>query len=214
VARKRRPRRSSAEVRQTILEIARKLFDEHGFEATTTLQIAREADVSERLIFSHFGTKVGLFNAAVITPFAEVIRAFIDETISNTRSSTWDERLNHLITGLYDLAREHRTALLTALNAGGTRNGTQHEVFDDLARSFQDIVLAITPDDEIRKDWDHNASLAAFAGTVFGVALLDDLIFPSGEFRPSRERLLEEMRKRTLVGIMRHPEPWTPQKRH
>jgi AcrR family transcriptional regulator len=213
-AKNRRPRRSSTEVREAILAIARKLFDEYGYEATTTLQIATEADVSERLIFSHFGTKVGLFNAAVISPFAEVIRVFIDDTISNTRNSTLDERLDQFNTGLYDLAREHRTALRTALHAGDTKNGMNHgKLFDDLARSFQTIVLAITPDAEIREDWDHSASLAAFAGTVFGVALLDDLIFPSGEPRPSRERLLEEMLKRTLVGIMRHPRPWTPQKR-
>jgi hypothetical protein len=92
------------------------------------------------------------------------------------------------------------------------KNGGQNDdVFDDLARSFQDIVLAISPDEEIREDWDHKASLAAFAGTVFGVALLDDLIFPVGEPRPSRGRLLREMRKRTLIGIMRHPVPWTPE---
>jgi AcrR family transcriptional regulator len=209
----RRSRRSSKEVRETILEIARKLFDENGYEATTTLQIAKEAGVSERLIFSHFGTKVGLFTAAVITPFASVIGSYIEATVKQARGdSTWEERLDYFVRGLYDLAREHRTALLTALEASSASGRSPHDdVLDYLARSFQKLPLIVEPDEEFRDDYDARASLAAFVGMVFGVALLDDLIFPAGARRPSQQRLIEEMRKTTLLGVMKHPVPWSPE---
>jgi AcrR family transcriptional regulator len=208
-----RRRRSSQEVREKILEIARKLFDERGYEATTTMQIAQEAGISERLIFSHFGTKEELFNAAVITPFASVIRSYMETTLSRTRHSNWEDRIDYFVRGLYDLAMEHRTALLTALEATSSQDGSPHgDVFDYLARSFQDMLLVVEPSEEYREDYDAKASLAAFVGMVFGVALLEDLIFPAGARRPSRQRLIDEMRKTTLVGVMRHPTPWTPRR--
>lgn len=40
------------------------LFAEHGFTATSTRKVARAADVSEGLIFHHFGNKQGLLLGA------------------------------------------------------------------------------------------------------------------------------------------------------
>jgi len=201
-----RRRRSSKEVRETILALARELFDENGYEATTTIQIAKAAGVSERLIFSNFGTKAELFNAAVITPFASVITSYVKASARDTRNSSMEERIDYFVRGLYDLAREHRTALLTALEASSSNGPSPHEnVLDFLARSFQGTLLELSPDEEFREDYDSEASLAAFVGMVFGVALLDSLIFPVGYRRPTRRRLIEEMRKTTLIGVARDP---------
>jgi AcrR family transcriptional regulator len=202
-----RKRRSSKEVRETILALARELFDQNGYQATTTMQIAKRAGVSERLIFSNFGTKAELFNAAVITPFAAVITSYVKASARDTRNSSMEERIDYFVRGLYDLAREHRTALLTALEASNSDGRSPHEnVLDYLARSFQGTLLELSPDEEFREGYDSDASLAAFVGMVFGVALLDDLIFPTGFRRPTRRRLIEEMRKTTLFGVAREPE--------
>ena len=45
------------ETRQRILEVALRLFSTQGYAATSTRQLAKEAGVSEGLIFHHFGTK-------------------------------------------------------------------------------------------------------------------------------------------------------------
>jgi AcrR family transcriptional regulator len=183
--------------------VARALFDAHGYQSTTTAQIAKEAEVSERLIFSHFGTKAELFDAAVIAPFGAVIGTYIESSASSTKNAPLPERVDHFMRGLYDLAREHRTALLTALEATSSTAHSPHDnVLDYLARLFQTTMM-LTGDEEFREDYDEQASLATFVGMVFGVALLDDLIFPSHFKRPSRRRLLEEMRKTTLIGVSR-----------
>ncbi|AQG79114.1 TetR/AcrR family transcriptional regulator [Spirosoma montaniterrae] len=51
------------EKKETILTIALQLFAEQGYENTPTSQIARQAGVSEGLIFRHFESKEGLFKA-------------------------------------------------------------------------------------------------------------------------------------------------------
>lgn len=198
-----RRRRTSTEVRELILTVARESFDARGYQATTTAQIAKEADVSERLIFSHFGTKAELFHAAVIAPFGAVIAAYMESSASSTKNAPLANRIDFFMRGLYDLAREHRTALLTALEATSTASHSPHDnVLDHLARLFQST-MTLQADEEFRKDYDEQASLATFVGMVFGVALLDDLIFPAKAKRPSRRRLLEEMRKTTLIGVGR-----------
>lgn len=55
--------------KEKILESALKLFEKQGYNSTGTRQIAKEAGVSDGLIFSHFKNKVGLVSA--ITTDAE-----------------------------------------------------------------------------------------------------------------------------------------------
>jgi AcrR family transcriptional regulator len=47
--------------RDLIAGTARRLFLEHGFDAVTVAQIAREAGVAEKTVFNHFPTKEDLF---------------------------------------------------------------------------------------------------------------------------------------------------------
>ncbi|MEL6592174.1 MAG: helix-turn-helix domain-containing protein, partial [Bacteroidota bacterium] len=48
-----------------ILDTALKLFAQQGFSATPTSQIAKQAGVSEGLIFRHFTNKDGLLNSVL-----------------------------------------------------------------------------------------------------------------------------------------------------
>ena len=53
--------------KQRILEIATERFSEEGYAAVSTASIARHAQVSEGLIFRHFGSKRGLLDAILQT---------------------------------------------------------------------------------------------------------------------------------------------------
>ncbi|MEV0354283.1 TetR family transcriptional regulator [Nonomuraea sp. NPDC050680] len=50
---------------QRILEAARKLFADLGFERTTIRAVAKAAEVDPALVMQYFGSKQGLFSAAV-----------------------------------------------------------------------------------------------------------------------------------------------------
>lgn len=54
---------SGDERRSQILQIAIGLFSKKGFSGTTTKEIAREAGVSEAMVFRHFATKSELYHA-------------------------------------------------------------------------------------------------------------------------------------------------------
>lgn len=57
--------RTGALTRRHVLQAARRLFLEHGFHATTTRGIAREADVSDALLYRYFPSKRDLFDAVI-----------------------------------------------------------------------------------------------------------------------------------------------------
>src|SRR5256714_12580217 len=49
--------------RQLIVSVAMRLFSQRGFRGTTTKEIARDAGVSEAMVFRHFATKEELYSA-------------------------------------------------------------------------------------------------------------------------------------------------------
>ncbi|MFA7296039.1 MAG: TetR family transcriptional regulator [Dehalococcoidia bacterium] len=57
--------RAEGDSRAEILAAARALFAQRGFRATTTRQVAERAGVDIALIHHFFGTKAGLFEAAI-----------------------------------------------------------------------------------------------------------------------------------------------------
>jgi len=78
-----------------IIKTAIDLFVTQGFDATPTLQIAKETGVTEPLIFYHFKNKDGLFTA--------IIRSIFDEYFSRLdalpqESATQIEKIEALLT--------------------------------------------------------------------------------------------------------------------
>ena len=53
------------EKQSNILSAALKLFANEGFASTSTSKVAKQAGVSEGLIFRHFNNKEGLLNAVL-----------------------------------------------------------------------------------------------------------------------------------------------------
>jgi TetR/AcrR family transcriptional regulator, mexJK operon transcriptional repressor len=51
--------------RAAILDVAKRLFTQHGFDGVSMDQIASEAAVSKLTVYSHFGDKESLFSAAI-----------------------------------------------------------------------------------------------------------------------------------------------------
>ena len=56
---------TSAERREQLIVIARGLFAQKGFEATSVEEIAARAEVSKPVVYEHFGGKEGLYAVVV-----------------------------------------------------------------------------------------------------------------------------------------------------
>ncbi|QMS85579.1 TetR/AcrR family transcriptional regulator [Candidatus Xianfuyuplasma coldseepsis] len=80
--------------RQHIIEVAMKLFVEHGFHATPTSQIAKKAKVSVGTLFNYFPTKEDLIEAIYIhiklhskATFLELLE--VKQNVHDTLQSMW-----------------------------------------------------------------------------------------------------------------------------
>jgi AcrR family transcriptional regulator len=71
------PKGARGEVRDRLLESARELFSTQDFQSTTVREIAQHADCDPGLISYYFGSKIGLFRAAMSLP-ADPIKVIFD----------------------------------------------------------------------------------------------------------------------------------------
>src|SRR5260221_4147954 len=69
-------RLSAAERKDDVLDAAVIEFAEHGYEGTSTEDIARRAGISQPYLFRLFGTKKELFKASVTRCFRETLEMF------------------------------------------------------------------------------------------------------------------------------------------
>lgn len=73
-------RRTKAESEATaadVLEVAARLFAEHGYAGVGLAQIATEAGVTRGAVYHHFGSKQGLFTAVLAAMHEEVSEAVV-----------------------------------------------------------------------------------------------------------------------------------------
>jgi len=69
-------RLTAAERRDDVLDAALIEFAEHGYEGTSTEDIARRAGISQPYLFRLFGTKKELFKASTARCFRETLQTF------------------------------------------------------------------------------------------------------------------------------------------
>ena len=78
-----RVRMSAKERREQLVGVARSLFAERGYEATSVEEIAERAGVSKPIVYQHFGGKEGLYAVVVdreVTTLTAAITAAMDSS--------------------------------------------------------------------------------------------------------------------------------------
>ncbi|GAA1481579.1 TetR/AcrR family transcriptional regulator [Gordonia sinesedis] len=80
-----RARMTGAQRRLQLIEVARGLFAERGFEATSIEEIAQRAGVSKPIVYEHFGGKEGLY-AVVVDREMETLLEMVTSSLSRNRS--------------------------------------------------------------------------------------------------------------------------------
>ena len=191
--------------RTLILRAARKVFAEKGFKGTSTRDIAQRAELTEVMIFRHFGTKANLFNEAVITPFIE----FMDNYIADYRSrehgkfSPQQEGVA-LYTGLFNVFHSERELLL-ALMAADQHNELTPEAsaqinaaFDRLLDHFEEVVATEAKERQF-SDFDLRPTVRAMFAMVLSTALHGDWMGLGKKV--SYKRMIDAMTQLTVRGL-------------
>ncbi|MEE3330202.1 MAG: TetR/AcrR family transcriptional regulator [Myxococcota bacterium] len=110
--------RRKLELRGRILQAARELFADRGFDGTRVAEIAERADVAEKTVFNHFPTKQLMIRELAYEAIAELL-----ERVEEIRKQpgTTRERLLEFFDGIADGATErgpmHRELLSETIHA-------------------------------------------------------------------------------------------------
>lgn len=198
-------RRPTNEIRTLLVEAARELFTNSGYAATTIKEISARAGVAPQLIFTNFGSKAGLFDAAVVEPFAEFVTDHVASWAPDAPESSFEDRIRRFVERLYSLAARDRQLLISAVarRMAGDRETPESDIPDRLAtllQTTQPLTIAEAPAHGF-PDPDPALLIAAAAAMVLGMALLDDLLFPSGSPRPSPERITTDLTTLLVSGF-------------
>ena len=76
-----RVRMSGRERREQLVDVARRLFAEKGFEAVTIEEIAAQASVSKPVVYEHFGSKDGLY-AVIVDREMNILLGMVSDSLT------------------------------------------------------------------------------------------------------------------------------------
>src|SRR5512136_3052166 len=105
---------SNSDGRHEILLAATREFADHGYAGATTAGIARDAGVTQPLVHHHFGSKEGLWRAAMDALFAEVPR------IPPANGAAPADALLAVVEGFVRFVAEHPEATRVISREGAT----------------------------------------------------------------------------------------------
>jgi AcrR family transcriptional regulator len=197
----RRRRLPASARREQILEVAQGAFVRAGYRGTTSLEISREAGVSEKLVLKHFGSKEGLFRAAVAEPLLALMTAANEDARARLAGVPGDdspeqafERVHRFLSMWAALVRE-RAPLFFAFLA-------EMREFPDVAAQLGALftrqvdetteILSIAMRDGGFRPFDPRVAFLAALGAATVAALASD----------DADAFLDEYLKLTLFGVL------------
>ena len=201
-----RKRRSSATVRELILEAARAVFSARGYPGTTMRDVAEEADVTTATIFRQFGTKANLFEQAVTEPYSRFVSEYINSWQSFVPGvASSEELVRGFVTSFYDFVVENRDLIMIysyflRFEAAAYGGAPAESV---LSRELHRVEEWIERDGEKYGffDLDIPLTLRSCCAMVMGLVIHDNLLLPALPRRPTRERTVRELTALILKGV-------------
>ncbi len=135
-----RPRMTSAERREQLIEIARSLFAERGFEGTSIEEIAARAEVSKPIVYEHFGGKEGLYAVVV----DREVRQLLEMMRSSLTAGHPRELLEQAAMALLDYIEESSEGfrILVRDSPLGSDSGSFVSIIGDIASRVEYILEA------------------------------------------------------------------------
>jgi AcrR family transcriptional regulator len=131
---------TSAERREQLIDVARSLFAERGFEGASIEEIAARAEVSKPVVYEHFGGKEGIY--------AVVVDREVLQLLSMMRSSLTGgharELLEHAAGALLDYVEQSSDGfrILVRDSPIGSETGSFVSIIGDIAGRVEHILAA------------------------------------------------------------------------
>ncbi len=177
-------RRLSASARRAqLIEVARKVFAKHGYEATSVEEIAKRAKVSKPIVYEHFGGKEGIYAVIVNREMEYVVRRIV-EAIS---SGSPRERVEHASLAFLRYVQDNPEgfAVLSQDSPLTSSRGSMSSLLNDVAERVASIFLASFKE----------AGYDAKAAPIYAHALVGMVTFVGKWWTETRKPSIEEVAK-------------------
>jgi AcrR family transcriptional regulator len=200
-----RRRRTPGEVDGLILDAAREMFAAKGYAGTSSREIATLAGVHEPAIYRRFGSKAGLFDAAVRRPFNEAIAAYMANYESQLeRPQSTEELVRNWVEPVFRLVSGHRELLVALLAAERFHDEDQPAErtweLDALLRQMDGQAQVETGRRGLGSGGDAGLTVRISAAMVLGMVLLGDWLLGDDPER-TQDAVAEEMVRMITYGV-------------
>ncbi|MGI5951110.1 MAG: TetR family transcriptional regulator [Brooklawnia sp.] len=132
---------SSTERREQLIEIARGLFAERGYDGTSVEEIAARAEVSKPVVYEHFGGKEGLY-AVVVDREVRALETAIQTALA-TPDANYREIIERGTLALLDYidASPDGFRIISRDSAVGSTSGNFASLLSDITARVEDILV-------------------------------------------------------------------------
>ena len=127
------------ERREQLIGVARGLFAQRGYEATSVEEIAERAGVSKPVVYEHFGGKEGIYTVIADREVAALTAKIKDALSPGHPRRTIIRAVEAFLSYIED---EHDGFRILVRDApSGTTGGSLPGVLDDVARAVEDLLV-------------------------------------------------------------------------
>jgi AcrR family transcriptional regulator len=133
-----RTRMTGSERRHQLIDIARSLFAERGYEGTSIEEIALRANVSKPVVYEHFGGKEGLYAVVVDREMSSLLDR-ITSSLTNNRSRV---RVETVALALLTYVEEHTDGFRIMIrdSPAAISSGTYSSLLNDAVSQVSSIL--------------------------------------------------------------------------
>jgi AcrR family transcriptional regulator len=195
-----RSRMTAAERREQLIEIARGLFAERGFDATSIEEIAAHAGVSKPVVYEHFGGKEGLYAVVVDREVRRLLSMIRDALTAGHPRALLEQAALALLDYIEQSSDGFR--ILVRDSPIGSASGSFMSIISDIASRVEYILAA----EFTSRDYDADTA-AIYAQMLVG------MVATTGQWwldarKPSKEEVaahLVNLAWHGLAGLEKRP---------
>lgn len=205
-----RRERERLAMREQILDAARELFAERGYQAVTMREIGKRIEYSATALYGHFADKETLMNELCRRDFADFAQRFLTAVQDSPSVVESMCRAGLVYLGFAEQFPQHyRLMFMSDMPETPPLEGEREDPKRNAYVFLSQLVVQLIDGGHLRPELkDVDLVAQTIWGTLHGAAALDIVLAkqdPWLDFKPRRERFTEALR--TLVrAMMRDPE--------
>ena len=135
-----KPRLPAEERRAAVLDTACRVFARYSYRAATTAEIAREAGVTEPILYRHFASKQALYLACIETAWQRVRAAWDEAVAAEPDPRAWTQAMSNAFLDF----KEQRSAVAQLWLRALTESGDDPEIRRYLRRHLREVHAFVT----------------------------------------------------------------------